>query len=109
MKKSCRLGATFTEKEENLWESQLVSMNPYLQWVQTRAIQLKMPYPRQRLVPLKEPTYIFMCDAKKLQIALTKAQRERNAWKNKYQVVSLENTKIQSQLREKDDLIEILE
>ena len=68
-----------------------------------------MSYPRQGLVPLKEPIYIFMSDTEKLQIALTKAQRERNAWRNKYQVVNLENTKLQSQLREKDDLIEILE
>ena len=68
-----------------------------------------MPYPHQRIVPLKEPVYIFTSDAEKLQIALTKAQRERSDWKNKYQVVSLENAKIQKQLREKDDLIKILE
>ena len=68
-----------------------------------------MPYPRQGIVPLKEPVYIFTSDAEKLQIALTKAQRERSAWKNKYQVVSLENAKIKKQLREKDDLIKILE
>ncbi|XP_050909512.1 uncharacterized protein LOC127123325 [Lathyrus oleraceus] len=52
-----------------------VSLEPYLRWVQDRAISLKMPYPRQEPLPLadEEPTYIFMTDAKKLKIALTKA------------------------------------
>ncbi|XP_050914929.1 uncharacterized protein LOC127129857 [Lathyrus oleraceus] len=68
-----------------LGKTNCVSLEPYLKWVQDRAINLKIPYPRQEPFPLadKEPTYIFMTDAEKLKIALTKAQRERDTWKNK--------------------------
>lgn len=49
--------------------------------VQDSAIILKIPYHRQNPLPLddKEPTYIVMTDVEKLKIALTKAQRERDA------------------------------
>ncbi|XP_050916117.1 uncharacterized protein LOC127131229 [Lathyrus oleraceus] len=68
-----------------LGKTNYVSLEPFLKWVQDRAINLKMPYPRQEplLLADKEPTYIFMTDAEKLNISLTKAQRERDAWKNK--------------------------
>ncbi|XP_050897268.1 uncharacterized protein LOC127104098 [Lathyrus oleraceus] len=70
-----------------------VSLEPYLKWVQDRAISLKIPYPRQEPLPLadKEPTYIFMTDAEKLKIALTKVQRERDALKDKYQIINNED------------------
>lgn len=60
-----------------------VPLEPYFKWVQDRAISLKMPYPRQEPLPLagKEPTYILMTNSEKLKIALTKVQRERDAWK----------------------------
>ena len=37
---------------ETLGISHCVSLEPYLRWVQTRAIKLKMPYPRQEIFPL---------------------------------------------------------
>lgn len=47
-----------------------ISLDPYLQWVRARAIEIKMPYPRQELIPLKETVYLFANDAEKLQVAL---------------------------------------
>ena len=83
-----------------------VSLEPYLKWVQDRAISLKMPYSRQEPLHLvdKEPTYYFMDDAEKLKIALTKVQRERDAWKNKYQVVDIENAKLQEHFKHKNEV-----
>ncbi|XP_050876209.1 uncharacterized protein LOC127079898 [Lathyrus oleraceus] len=51
-----------------------VSLEPYLQWVQARAIKFKMPYPLHKPLSIasKEPTLIFMIDAEKLLIDLTK-------------------------------------
>ncbi|XP_050896580.1 uncharacterized protein LOC127103351 [Lathyrus oleraceus] len=62
-----------------LGNTNCVSLEPCLKWVQDRAINLKIPYSRQKPLPLvdKEPTYIFMTDAEKLNIVLTKAQREK--------------------------------
>lgn len=69
------------------------------------AINLKMLYPRQEPLPLadKERTYIFMTDAKKLKITLTKAWRERDAWKNKYQVINNEDEEVQRKLKMKNE------
>ena len=68
-----------------------------------------MPYPRQEIFPLQEPTFIYTNDADKLQMALEKAHRERRAWRNKYQSLGRENAELQKELKEKADLIEILE
>lgn len=70
-----------------------VSLEPYLQWVQPRVVSLKMPYPRQEplYLTVKEYSLIFMADAEKLKIALTRVQREKDAWKNKYQIIQTEN------------------
>ena len=84
-------------------------MEPYLRWVQTRAIKLRMSYPRQEVLPLKEISLYFRNDTEKLQIAFNNVQREKTSWRNKYQILSLENAKIQSLLKEKDALIGILE
>ncbi|XP_050896422.1 uncharacterized protein LOC127103190 [Lathyrus oleraceus] len=84
-----------------LGKTNYVSLEPYLKWVQDRAISVKIPYPRQEPLPLadKEPTYIFMADAEKLKIALTTAQRERDAWKNKCQIINNEYEELQRQLK----------
>ena len=100
---------THKKGTEVLGSPHCVSLEPYLQWVQARAIKLRMPYPRQEIFPLQEPTFIFMSDAEKLRIALGKAHRERKAWRNKYQSLGMENAELQKELKEKVDLIEILE
>ena len=68
--------------KESLGKPNCVSLEPYLQWVQARAISLKMPYPRQEPLSsgVKKPILIFMDDAEKLQIALTEMRKERDAW-----------------------------
>ena len=68
-----------------------------------------MPYPRQEVLSLKDHVLYFMNDKEKLQIALNKVQQERNSWRNKYRILSVENAKIQKILKEKEALIEILE
>ena len=50
-----------------------------------------------------------MNDKEKLQIAFNKVQQEKNSWRNKYRILSVENAKIQKILKEKDTLIEIVE
>ena len=51
-------------------------------------------------------THPLLDDLEELQLALVRMQRERDAWKNKFQ--SLESS-YRAYLKEKDDLIEILE
>ena len=84
---------------ETLGNPHCVSLEPYLQWVQTRAIKLKMSYPRQEI--LQESTFIYTSDANKLRFALEKANQERRAWRNKYQSLGRENAELQKELKEK--------
>ncbi|XP_050897221.1 uncharacterized protein LOC127104047 [Lathyrus oleraceus] len=93
------------KRREVLGKLGYVSLEPYLQWVQARAVNLKMPYPRQEPLSLtvKEPSLIFMTDTEKLKIALTRVQQERDAWKNKYQIVHAENEELQRHLKQKND------
>jgi hypothetical protein len=90
---------------EVLGKLDCVSFEPYLESVQAKAVNLKMPYPRQEPFSLtvKEPSLIFMTDAEKLKIALTRVQRERDAWKNKYQIIHVENEELQRHLKQRND------
>lgn len=40
------------KKREALGKLDCISLEPYLQWVQSRAVSLKMPYPRQEPLSL---------------------------------------------------------
>lgn len=73
--------------------------------MQARAVSLKMPYPRQEPLSLtvKEPSPIFMTDTEKLKVALNRMQQEKDAWKNKYQIVHAENEEIQRHLKQMND------
>lgn len=64
-----------------------------------------MPYPLHEPFPkaAREPTLIFMIDVEKLQIALTRVQRERDTWKNKYKFVNNENEELQKHLKKKNE------
>lgn len=44
-----------------------------------------------------------MSDAEKLKFALTMRQQERDAWKNKYQIVHVENEELKRQLKQRND------
>ena len=81
-------------RKEKSWLGQKlgVSFEPYLKWVRARALELKMPYSRQELLPIvEEPTPYYMTEVEELQVALTNVQQERDAWKSRYQIVDLEN------------------
>jgi len=95
--------------KESLGKPNCISLDPYLQWVQNRAIKLRMPYPPQGVFPIRETALYFMNDVEKLQIAFNTVQRERNSWKNKYQILNTTNSMMQSLLKDKDELIMILE
>ncbi|XP_050875973.1 uncharacterized protein LOC127079633 [Lathyrus oleraceus] len=86
----CRKG------REELGRKDCVSLEPYLQWVQARALDLKMLYPHQEPLPMTDrcPTPVFMTDNEKIHISSTHMQQDRDAWKNKYQIVEFENSKI---------------
>ena len=76
------------------------SYEPYLQWVRARAVQLKMPYPRQDPIiptPLRT-TYLPPDDVEKLQAAVESLTRERDLWKNRTQIVEEENSELRGQL-----------
>ena len=66
-----------------------VSLEPYLQWVQTRDIQLKMPYSWEAHMPdlFVKPTNPLLDDIEELQLALVRMQQENDAWKNKCQTL----------------------
>ena len=90
---------------EVLGKPNCVYLEPYLQWVQARAIKFKMPYRRHEPLPIvaRESTLIFMSDVENLQIALRKVQRERDAWKNESQFVNNENEELQKHLKKKNE------
>ena len=86
----------------------VVSLEPYIQWVRSRAIQLKMLYTRETPMPdlFVKTTLPLLDDLEELQLALVKTQQERDAWKNKCQTLEIS---YRAYLKEKDELIEILE
>ena len=68
-----------------------VSLEPYLQWVQARAIQLKISYSREThmtdlFVKTNPP---LLDDIEELQLALVRMQQENDAWKNKFQTLEI--------------------
>ena len=62
-----------------------VSLDTYLQWAQTRAIQLKMSYSRETHMPdlFVKTAPPLLYDLEELQLALVRMQQEKDAWKNK--------------------------
>ena len=74
--------------------------------VQAREIQLKMLYSREEPMPdiFVKTTTPLLDDLEELQLALVRMQQEKEAWKNKCQTLEISY----QDLKEKDDLIEIL-
>ena len=68
-----------------------ISLEPYLQWVQTRAIQLKMSYSHEMPMPelFVKTTSPLLDDLEELQLALVRMQQEKDAWKNKCQTLEI--------------------
>ena len=76
-------------------------MDPYLQWVQAREIQLKMSYSRE--TPMHDMfvknTPPLLDDVEEIQMALVRMQQEKEAWKNKCQTLEIS---YRADLKEKD-------
>ena len=66
-----------------------IYLEPYLQWVRSRAIQLKMPYTQETPMPnlFVKTTPPLLYDLEELKLALVRMQQERDAWKNKFQAL----------------------
>ena len=61
-----------------------------------------MPYPHHdpiKPAPLKTP-YLPLDDKEELQATLERVKKERDAWKDKAQVLEMENEELQRQLKE---------
>ncbi|KAI5414236.1 hypothetical protein KIW84_058393 [Lathyrus oleraceus] len=61
-----------------------------------------MPYPHHdpiKPTPLKTP-YLPLDDKEELQATLERVEKERDAWKDKAQVLKMENEELQRQLKE---------
>ena len=85
----------------------VVALEPYLLWVQARAIQLKMLYSHKAPMPdmFVKTTPPLLDDVEELQLSLVRMQQQKEAWKNKCQTLEVS---YQVDLNKKDDLIEIL-
>ena len=88
-----------------------IASETYLDWVRARALELKIPYPRQKPLPvlIEEPTPYYMTDVEELQVALTKARQERDVWKSKCQVINFENSELRREAKDRDDLLHFQE
>ena len=77
------------KSRKDLGPRRVISLEPYLQWVQTRAIQLKMSYsleaPMSGLFVKTTPP--LLDDMEELHLALVRMQQEKDAWKNKCQTL----------------------
>ena len=65
-------------------------MEPYLLWVQSRVVELKMSYYREEpLVDLFLATTQGSYHIEDLQFSLLRMQQENEAWKNKYHTLKM--------------------
>ncbi|XP_050889168.1 uncharacterized protein LOC127094371 [Lathyrus oleraceus] len=98
--------------KDRLGRKNCVAFEPYTQWVCARASEFKMPY------ALEKPSFPFAITSsstipienrEEFQEVLDRLKLERDTWKGKYHGLNDKNMKMEQQLKEKDDLIEILE
>ncbi|XP_050916653.1 uncharacterized protein LOC127131791 [Lathyrus oleraceus] len=89
-----------------------VAFEPYTQWVYARANELKMSYaPEKPSFPyvITSSSTIPIENREEFQEILARLKLERDTWEGKYHVLNDKKMKMEQQLKEKDDLIEILE
>lgn len=98
--------------QDRLGRKDCVSFEPYTQWVCARASEFKIPY------ALEKPSFPFAITSSStipienredFQEVLDRFKLERDNWEGKYHVLNDKKMKMEQQLKEKDDLIEILE
>ncbi|XP_050875917.1 uncharacterized protein LOC127079576 [Lathyrus oleraceus] len=98
--------------KDRLGRNNCVAFEPYTQWVCARASEFKMPY------ALEKPSFPFAITSsstipienrEEFQEVLDRLKLERDTWEGKYHVLNDKKMKMEQQLKEKNDLIEILE
>ena len=83
----------------------------YTLWVKKRAMELKMPYPCERLVSMVvvEPLTLPNQDVEELEDALAKMKQEKDMWEERFRALSKKHEELQLEPKDKDALIELLE
>ncbi|XP_050897034.1 uncharacterized protein LOC127103836 [Lathyrus oleraceus] len=98
--------------KDQLGRKNCVAFEPYTQWVCARDSELKMPYaPKKPSFPyvITSSSTIPIENREEFQEILARLELERDTWEGKYHVLNDKKMKTEQQLKEKDDLIEILE
>ena len=88
-----------------------VALEPYTSWVKKKVKKFKMPYAYERpmsLIVIKPPT-IHIKGIEGFQEALDRMRKDRDDWEDKFHTSHIEKVELQKQLKEKDNLIELLE
>ncbi|XP_050878241.1 uncharacterized protein LOC127082062 [Lathyrus oleraceus] len=98
--------------KDRLGRKNYVTFELYTQWVCARASELKMPYALDKTsfpYVITSSYTIPIDNMKEFQEILAKLKLERDTWEGKYHVLNDKKVKMEQQLKEKDDLIHILE
>ncbi|XP_050902226.1 uncharacterized protein LOC127112144 [Lathyrus oleraceus] len=98
--------------KDRLGRKNCVAFEPYTQWVYGRASEFKMPYALEKPsfpFAITSPSTIPIEYMEEIQEVLDRLKLERGTWEGKYHILNDKKMKMDQQLKEKDDLIEILE
>ncbi|XP_050909338.1 uncharacterized protein LOC127123126 [Lathyrus oleraceus] len=98
--------------KDRLGRKNCVAFEPYTRWVCARANELKMPYALERPsfpYAITSSSTIPIENREEFQEILDRLKLERDTWEGKYHVLIDKKMKMEQQLKENDDLIEILE
>ncbi|XP_050898392.1 uncharacterized protein LOC127105264 [Lathyrus oleraceus] len=98
--------------KDRLGRKNCVAFEPYTRWVCARANELKMPYALEKPpfpYAITSSSTITIENREEFQEILDRLKLERDTWEGKYHVLNDKKMKMEQQLKEKDDLIEILE
>ncbi|KAI5443585.1 hypothetical protein KIW84_012287 [Lathyrus oleraceus] len=73
-----------------------VALKAYTLWVKKRALELKMPYPFERLMSMVvvEPLTLPNQDIEELEDALAKMKRENDMWEERFHALSKKHEKL---------------
>ncbi|XP_050908368.1 uncharacterized protein LOC127121991 [Lathyrus oleraceus] len=98
--------------KRRLGRKNCVAFEPYTQWVCARDSELKMPHaPEKPSFPyaITSSSTIPIENTEKFQEILARLKFEIDTWEGKYHVLNDKKMKMEQQLKEKHNLIEILE
>ncbi|KAI5424032.1 hypothetical protein KIW84_030303 [Lathyrus oleraceus] len=88
-----------------------VALEAYTLWVKKRALELKMPYPCERLMSMVvvESLTLPNQDVEELEDALAKMKQEKDMWEERFHALSKKHEELKLESKDKDALIELLE